>query len=172
MAAFSTIALGALAIGGLALSGYSAYAGYQAQKKSANAQAEQQRVATRRSRRSAIRERAIRSSELVARANAFGSADSTGAIGGVGSLGSQLGSGLGYSTQMSGLSGIISNQATRASMFNSLGNFGSTVFGTALNFGAFQGSPAGTGSTSIVRQSSTQSSPQGVGSYYNFRPMG
>lgn len=137
--AFTTTTI--LAIGGLALGvgslGLTAY-GMKQQDKAGRrleeAQRRQQEVATRRSRRSAIRERAIRSAEVVAAANAFGAGASTGLEGSVGSLGSQLGSGLGFSTEMSNISRDIGSASTSLRRGQAISNFGFSLFNASGGF--------------------------------------
>lgn len=108
---------------------------YRGQKKAAAAQREQQAVATRRSRRQGIREMQIRRAQAIASAQASGTLGSSGAAGGIGGLSSQLGSDMGYSTQMSGLSARISAGAAQASRGQALAGLG----GAAMQFGFNQG---------------------------------
>lgn len=84
------------------------------QKRADQAQQEQQRQATRRSRRSAIRSAQVQAAQARASAASFGADNSSGSLGGLSSLGSQLGTGLGFSTQMSGLSNDITRYAASA----------------------------------------------------------
>lgn len=124
-----------LAIGGLVLGGAGLYYQNQQQKKAAAAAKQQQEVASRASRRRLIRERQLKAAELNSVANAAGSADSSGFFGNQGSLGSQLGSGLGYQTQMSSLSGDIARYQTNAGIGGGLSNFGFTLYGASSSFG-------------------------------------
>lgn len=104
---------------------------YQAQKKSAAAQEKQQQVASRHSRREAIRGAQLARAQSVAIASSQGATGSSAALGGAGSVGSQLGSGLGYSTQMSGLSREITKYSAQAQRGADLASIGGTLF----NFG-------------------------------------
>ena len=131
MAAFTSIALGvgaAAAVGGTIMS-------YQAQKKSSRLQQRQQEVATRASRRQAIRQAQIARAQTVASASAQGATGSSAALGGVGSLNSQVGSQLGYSSQMSNLSSGINAANNRANTFSGVAQLGGTLF----NYGRSQG---------------------------------
>lgn len=99
-------------------------------------QQRQQEVATRRSRRQAIREAQIRRAQSLVSAQGSGSMDSSGAVGGIGSLGSQLGEALGFSTQMSGLSRGIASAQSRAAVGQSLTRIGGALYGYGQNQGA------------------------------------
>lgn len=132
MAAFSSIALavGATAtVAGTVMS-------QRAQKKAAAAQQRQQEVATRRSRRQAIRQAQIARAQSVASASASGATGSSAALGGQSSVGSQLGSDLGFSTQMSGLSRDISNFSSRAQTGQALAGLGQLGMGIGQSMGA------------------------------------
>lgn len=109
---------------------------YRGQKKAAAAQREQQAVATRRSRRQGIREMQIRRAQAIASAQASGTLGSSGAAGGIGGLSSQLGSDMGYSTQMSGLSARISAGAAQASRGQALAGLGGAFMQFGFNEGA------------------------------------
>ena len=109
------------AVGGTALS-------YNAQRKAANAQERQQKLNTQRSQRQAIREAQIRRAQAMSAASQLGGLGGSAVQGGVSSLGSQLGSGLGFSTQMSDLSSQISKYSSRAETFGAIGQLGMTVF--------------------------------------------
>lgn len=140
---------------GLALGAAGTYTSYKGQKKAAEAQAKQQALSVRRSRRQAIREAQIRRAQATAVTGAAGGLTGSGYAGGIGSLGSQLATNFGFGTQMSGLSSLANQgmqQAGIGSAISSIGNL-ATQAGLALT-------PA------------PKPQPQGVGSYYNFRPMG
>lgn len=125
----------AIAVAGLGLAAGGLFIQQQSAKKAASAQRKQQEIATRQSRRAAIRERVIRSAEVTAAANAYGSSTSSGFEGNIGSLGSQLGSGLGFSTQMSGLSSQISSAQSRMQTGSALSGFGFGLFNASGTFG-------------------------------------
>jgi hypothetical protein len=82
-------------------------------------QEEQQKLATRESRRQGIRGAQLARAQAVAGAYASGAEGSSSAIGGIGAIQSQLGQQLGFSTQMSGLSAQINeyNRVANKSMF-------------------------------------------------------
>lgn len=109
----------------------------RAAKDAGELQARQERVATQRSQRQAIREAQIRRAQTLASSQGFGALDSSGVAGGVSSLSSQLGSTLGFSTEMSGLSQRITKLRTKADTYSALGNLGFTVFNAAGGFNAF-----------------------------------
>ena len=107
----------------------------EANLKIAEQQQKQQEVAYRREQRSVIREAQIRRAQGRATVQAAGVSGGSLVGGGVSSIGSQVGSTLGFGTQMSGLSsnitdlGIQSARATqRANMFGAIANIGSSVF--------------------------------------------
>ena len=107
----------------------------KAQKRQARAQEQQQQVSTRHQRRQGIREAQLARAQSVATASAQGATGSSAALHGVGSIGSQLGSGLGFSTQMSGISSEINSAARAAQRGAQLASIGGTLF----NFGMSQG---------------------------------
>lgn len=131
MAAFSSIAL---AVGAAASIG-GTYVSYKNQKKAAASQRRQQEVATRRSRRQAIRQAQIARAQAVASAAASGATNSSAAFGGQASIGSQTGEALGFSTQMSSLSGDISRYSSRANMAQGVAGLGNM----AISYGVQQG---------------------------------
>lgn len=116
-----------------------AYKGYRdsrkAQRQQYEAQQRQQAAATRQSRRASIREAQIARAQTVAVASAQGAMGSSAVEGGLGSIGSQLGSGLGYSTFMSNLSGDISRYAYQAQRGQDLIGLGGTLFSTGMSLG-------------------------------------
>ncbi len=112
-------ALGAIG-GGSALAGAAtvigtAYSISQSEKaaragrEAAAVQKRQMQLRERRSRRQALRERQIRAAEVQVAGLATGAAGGSAVAGGLTGLGSQLGSGLGYASAQTGLSGIISD---------------------------------------------------------------
>ncbi len=115
--------------------------GYMAQRKKASGeraanalQRKQQEYATRRQRRSAIREAQIRRAQTMSAAGSAGALGGSAISGGLGSLASQLGSGLGYSSLQSSISGDIYNiqRSTNSSL--------SRLAGISSIFGALGGS--------------------------------
>jgi len=134
----------ALAVGGVVAAG--AVAGVagtvqagKAARRSARLQQRAQELQQRRQRRAAIRSNMIASARAKASAEASGVAQSSGLQGAVGAGRSQLGSELGFGTQMSGLSGQITElgiKEQRASQIAKLGfsvaNFGLSQQGQGL----------------------------------------
>lgn len=103
-------------------------ASINAQKKSSKAQAQQQRNERRRSSRANIRAAQIARASALAGAEGSGAGGGSGAIGGIGSIGSRLGGALGHSSQQSALSGIITKQEGRASVWSGVAGLGGMAF--------------------------------------------
>lgn len=101
---------------------------FNAQKEIAADQKKQQQLAVRKQRRQAIREAQFARAQTVASAEASGASDTSSVKGGLGSLGSQLGSELGFSSQMSAISNRISGNAAKANNAQGLASIGSSVF--------------------------------------------
>ena len=106
------------------------------QRRASRLSQQQQQVATRRSRMQAIRRAQIARAQVIASGVASGSAGSSANFGGQSSVAAQTGGNLGFSTQMSGLSGLIgaANQSAatsmaRASDLNSVANLGVRAIG-------------------------------------------
>ena len=155
----------ALAAAGLALAAAGTYMSYRGQKKAADAAQKQQQITSRRSKRQAIREAQIRRAQTLAAAGGAGGLTGSAVAGGIGSLGSQLASNFGYSSQMSGLSSLINMGQQQAGFGKGLQALGQQVQSLA-KFAAGGGFGGGTEPTP------TKPPAQGVGSFYNFRPMG
>lgn len=117
-----------LPILGLLLSGVGTVGGTVAQNKATRAQREQQELNVRRQRRSAIRAAQIARASSLASAGAVGALPGSGAQGGIGSLTSRVGSDLGFGTQMSGLSGIVTTQTQRANLFGTVASVGGALY--------------------------------------------
>ena len=124
MAAFTTIALGLSAAVGI----YGTVKAGQERREATRLQEQQQTLSTRRSRRQAIRQAQIQRANAVAAAGSLNALQGSSIAGGTSSLGSQLGSGLGFSTQMTGISRGISQASARAERFGTLGNLGFAAF--------------------------------------------
>lgn len=153
MAAFSSIAL---AVGAAATVG-GTYISYKNQKKAAASQRRQQEVATRRSRRQAIRQAQIARAQSVATAASSGARGSSAAQGGQASIGSQTGEALGFSTQMSGLSADISRFSSRANTGAAIAQLGQL----GISYGSSNG-----GSFDWLKRPQTK--PNSVQQVYNF----
>lgn len=104
-------------------------------RKATKLQQEQQAVATRRSRRQAIREAQIVRAQTVASAQASGAMGSSAVAGGLGSLQSQLGEAMGFSTHMSGLSRDISAAQARSQTWGAVAGLGGSLYGYGVNQG-------------------------------------
>jgi hypothetical protein len=81
----------------------------------------------------------LQRAQAIAGAGGAGSLGGSGSQGGIGSLGSQLGESMGFSTQMSGLSGGI-NQAQRSAMkWQGIGQLSQTAFNLASPYAGMGG---------------------------------
>lgn len=127
----------ALAIIGAVASVGGTIATVNAQKKASRLQQQQQQLATRQSQRQAIREAQIRRAQTMSSAQALGAVGGSAVAGGTASLNSQLGSSLGFSSQMSGLSNQIGMAQSRANTAGAIANLGGSVFQLAGGFDAF-----------------------------------
>lgn len=134
MAAFTTIA----AAVGAGASAVGTYKQIQGGRRTRAAQARQQTVSVRRQRRAAFRESQILRARTIASAQAGGVGSSSAVSGGLGSLSSQLGTDLGFSSQMSGLSRDIASGQAQASFGQALSGIGSSLFQFGGGFSAFQ----------------------------------
>ena len=103
-----------------------------AQRKASNAAQKQQELQVARQRRQGIREAILKRSQAQASAQGLGAGSSSGAFGGIGAIGSQLGSNLGYGTQQTALSRIQTVQGQKAATWGAVADIGMTAF----NFGA------------------------------------
>lgn len=108
-----------------------------AARKASKAQQRQETLSTRRSQRQAIREAQIRRAQTLASAEGFGALEGSGVQGGVSSLSSQLGSTLGFSSEMSGLSRRITKYRSQAETYGALAGLGFTTFNALGGFGSF-----------------------------------
>lgn len=118
---------------------YGTIQGVKAQKKASRARQRQQQLQARRSRREAIRRQQVARAQAIASAQSAGGLGGSGTAGGIGSLSSRTGSALGYSTQMSGISGIINSAQRDAAQAEGIAGLGSSLFNLGMDFGAFQG---------------------------------
>jgi len=99
-----------------------------AQKKAAAASKRQQDLSTTRSNRQSIREAQLQRAQAIAAGASMGAIGGSAMAGGLGSLGSQLGSGLGFSSQMSGLSADIEKFQNRAATWGAVASMGGALF--------------------------------------------
>ena len=95
------------------------------QQKASESAQKQQELSYARSQKQAIREAQIRRAQATASVQSMGALSSSGFAGGVSSLTSQLGSTLGYSSQLSGLS---KEQAMYQSKAATLGAYSNLAF--------------------------------------------
>lgn len=124
----------AAVVGAVATVGGTAYS-INAQQDASRAQKKQQTLSTRASRRQAIREAQLSRAQAVALASASGATGSSAAAQGQGSIQSQLGTQLGFSGQMSGLSRQISSASGRATFGKDIAGLGGSLF----SYGAARG---------------------------------
>lgn len=108
---------------------------YNANKKAAELSKRQQAEASRRSQLQALRGAQIQRAQAVATAQAQGSLASSGAAGGIGAIGSQLGSELGYARRQGALSSQIGDAQSRANLGSGLANLGSNLYTLGLEWG-------------------------------------
>jgi len=102
------------------ISAVSTVASISASSKASKASARQQALQAARERRQAFRQTQIQRAQMMASGVAMGGQDGSALAGGQASLSSQLGTNLGYGTQMSGISRQINMYNARASMFNGI----------------------------------------------------
>lgn len=125
---------------------------YSAQKKAAKAAKRQQDLSTTRSNRQAIREAQLQRAQAIAAGASMGAIGGSALAGGLGSLGSQLGSGLGFSSQMSGLSADIEKFQQKAAMWGAVAGMGGTLFQLGGGFDAFRKQPTKAPTPSMIPQ--------------------
>jgi hypothetical protein len=110
---------------------------YSAQKKAAKAAQRQQELSTQRSNRQSIREAQLKRAQAIAAGASMGALGGSALAGGLGSLGAQLGSGLGFSSQMSSLSADINKYSQKAETWGAVASMGGSLFQAAGGFDAF-----------------------------------
>lgn len=98
------------------------------QNKAAKAQEQQQQVSNRRSQIQAIRESQLKRASMMASAATQGALDSSPVAGGSSGLDSQLGSGLGFSSQVSNLSKDISKAQSAANTWQGIAQLGAGLY--------------------------------------------
>lgn len=109
---------------------------YSSQKRASRTAQRQQELQTARERRQVIREAQIRRAQTVAAGAQQGGLGGSSIAGGLSSLGSQLGSGLGFSTAMSAMSSDINRYNQRAATWSSIAGIGSSMFQAGGGWGA------------------------------------
>ena len=100
----------------------------KAQKKSADLQDQQQKLTTRRSTIQALREAQIKKASAIASGSVQGGLDSSSLAGGLSGLDAQLGSGLGYASQQSGLSSGITKAQSSADLWQAISQLGGAAY--------------------------------------------
>lgn len=129
----------ALAVVGAVTSVAGTVMSYNAQRKAAKASQRQQDLATSRSNRQAIREAQLRRAQAMNAAAQMGALSGSAVEGGVGGLSSQLGSGLGFSSQMSGISADIAKYSQRANTWSAVASIGTGLFKLGGGFNTLGG---------------------------------
>ncbi len=125
------------AIGGL-ISGVSAINSAKAQRRSAALQQRQADLQARRQRRQAIRQAQVQRARSLAQAQAAGAAGGS-AQGGINSISSQLGSGLGYASQQTALGSGVMAANQQAQNWASFGQIGGSIMNFGIQGGGLNG---------------------------------
>jgi len=118
------------------ISAVSTVASISASSKASKASARQQALQAARERRQAVRQTQIQRAQMMASGVAMGGQGGSALAGGQASLNSQLGTNLGYGTQMSGISRQINMYNARASMFEGIAGLAGGL--SKYDFGAAQ----------------------------------
>tara|TARA_R110000765_G_scaffold61965_3_gene120192 strand:+ start:83 stop:604 length:522 start_codon:yes stop_codon:yes gene_type:complete len=170
MAAISatTIALVSLGVAaaGTAFSVVQQQSAAKQQKKARRAQQQQQSLQARRQRTQAIRQQQIAASQARASAGALGGLETSGFRGGQAGLQSSLGAGLGFGSQMSGLSRNISMYQQKAANAMGLARMGQAFAGLGMQ-GASLGMQMGGTTGSTPARLPTGGTPNDYGNTYN-----
>ena len=132
MAGIATIALVGLSVVGTGFSVVQQQSAAKQQKKARRAQQRQQSLQARRQQIRAVRQQQIASSQARAAAAGLGGLETSGFRGGQSALQSSLGAGLGFSTEMSGLSRNISMFQQKAANAMGLARMGQAFSGLAM----------------------------------------
>lgn len=120
-----------LAIAGAVVGVGATIAAGNASRKAARAQQQAQEVQAKRQRRAAIRSNILASARARASAQAAGTSQSSGLFGAIGAGRSQLGSELGFGSQLSGLSANISKFNMQAQTYGDIAKLGFSAAGKA-----------------------------------------
>ena len=131
VATIALISLG-VAAAGTAFSVVQQQKAAKQQKKARQAQQRQQEVSARRARIKAVRQQQIAASQARASSAGLGGLETSGFRGGQSALQSNLGAGLGFSSEMSGLSRNISMFQQKAANAMGLAGIGQAVSGLAM----------------------------------------
>ena len=133
-----------IAIAGLAIAAGGAVMSIKAQQEAASQQKKLNNVNARRDRRRAIRESRMARAQVLNTGAQVGAGESSAVSGGVSSVGAQMGSNLGFSTQTQALGNNITNANARDSMFQGISSIGSSIFSASGGFGGAGAAPAAT----------------------------
>lgn len=114
------------AIGGTVLT-------YTQQRKAARARRKQEKLAADRSRRNLLRQSQIERAKALASAQGLGAQFSSATPGGIESIANRTGAELGFQSQFSALSGIVSSATQKASLGQGISNLGQL----GMSFGTF-----------------------------------
>lgn len=127
------VALAATAVAGTAYSINQQEKAASASRAAAATRQRQQEVQATRSRRAGVREAQRRRAMLRSQAQALGAVGGSGFSGAIGSISSQLGSNLGFSTQMTGMSRDITQFGMQEATALSNAQVGSSVASLAMS---------------------------------------
>lgn len=154
--ATGAVILGAIAAAGTAYSVYQGRQAAKAQKRARGVQKEQRQAEEARARRAQIAEARRKRAMVVNTSGAGGTLDSSGAIGGLGNLQSELGGNLGFMERSSDRSSLFEHHIGRANSATEKSNIGSAIAGISMQGAGMFGPPsAPTGSKAVkapVRQ--------------------
>lgn len=109
----------------------------RASKRASAARQQQERNQRRRSARQNIRQAQLQRAAAVATSVGSGSFGGSGSQGGIGAIGSNLGGALGFSSQQSALSGIVTRQENRAATWSGIASIGNTALQLGASYGGF-----------------------------------
>ena len=158
-----TIALIGLAVAGTGFSVVQQQKAAKQQKKARRAQQRQQEVSARRDRIRAVRQQQIAASQARASSAGLGGLETSGFRGGQTALQSNLGAGLGFSTEMSGLSRNISMFQQKAANAMGLAGIGQAVSGLGMQAASFgMGMGGTTGSNPARLPNYSAGYPEGI----------
>lgn len=127
MAAVSTIIAGI----GLGLTAVGTVNQMQAQRKATSAQKKMRNLETARQRREQIRQARIARANIASGAVASGTERTSGAISGMGQIGTQLGSNLSFMDSVGAQANIAGDAMSSANMWGGVANIGSSIFSNA-----------------------------------------
>lgn len=130
----AALATGA-AVAGLGVTAYGTFKGIQAQKEQTALANQQATLQRRRSQMQNVRKAQVARARAMMSAVGSGSVNSSGAVGGIGSVQSQLGSALGYASQSSGIETMYNRAGARAANASAISSIGGSLFNLGVNNG-------------------------------------